>query len=575
MQARHSSSPHASEKAPWDRWLALLRPERVDVLVVALFSLVVGLLMLATPIAVESLVNTVAFGNLMQPVIVLAGLLFVCLAFVAVIQALQRYVVELLHRRVFVRMIATFAYRIPRARYEVFNGRSAALVNRFFEVVIVDKAGAQLLMDAVFLIIQTLVSMVVLAFYHPYLLGFDIVLVAVMLFIIFVLGRRAVASAIEESKHKHEVAAWLEEIALHELAFKVGAGKQVAFERAGGLAANYVQARQMHFRLLMRQIVFALALQATASTVLLGLGGWLVISRELTLGQLVAAELIVTVIVGAFAKFGKHLESFYDLMASMDELGELLDVPLESEDGNYALADGAGQLTLRDVRVDVNDKAILGPVSAAIPGRSRVLVDGPPASGKSLFMEILFGLHDWTQGYAEFKHCDLRELHRDELRGQVALIRDSEIIEGSVRENVALGRTSIGHAEVRTALAEVGLLDAILALPQGIDTPISAARPRLSGSQQLALMFARAIAQRPSLLLVDGALDPLHGDLFARIAGALFHPEADWTLMVVTRRPELIEACDLVLELPDGRIQERPAVRSRIAEQKLLPASAS
>jgi ABC-type bacteriocin/lantibiotic exporter with double-glycine peptidase domain len=88
---------------------------------------------------------------------------------------------------------------------------------------------------------------------------------------------------------------------------------QFALERADHLIFDYLTARASHFRILMRQIVFALGMQAVASTVLLGLGGWLVISAQLTLGQLVAAELIVAVIVGSFAKLGKHMESFYDV----------------------------------------------------------------------------------------------------------------------------------------------------------------------------------------------------------------------------------------------------------------------
>lgn len=543
---------HGAHPSPWQRWLELMRPERSDVTVVAIFSLVVGLLMLAIPIAVESLVNTVAFGNLAQPLIVLAFILFVCLAFVAVIQAMQRYVVEIFQRRIFVRSIATIAQLIPRARFDAFSGRSAALVNRYFELVVIDKANALLLMDGLFLVIQTLVAMIVLSAYHPYLLGFVIILASVMIFIVFVLGRGAVGTAITESQCKHATAAWMEELALHELAFKAYNGNKAAIERATQLAVNYIGARRSHFRILLRQVCFALGLQAVASTILLGLGGWLVINRQLTLGQLVAAELMVTAIVGAFAKFGKHLEAFYDLMASMDELGELLDVPIERESGEILLSGSkSATLTLRNVRLKSQSDAS-DSLTFSIPTRARVLLVGPPASGKSLLLESLLGLHDLSDGYVEINGFDLREIRLDDLRSRVGLVQEPEIIEGTVFENLALGRQGIDIGSARAALEKVGLLDAVMCMPHGIETAISASRPLLSRSQQFALMFARLIVDPPCMILIDGALDQLHGELQTRITDLILHPDAPWTVMLVTRREELILHCTHGLHLPEG-----------------------
>ncbi|MEZ6044035.1 MAG: ABC transporter transmembrane domain-containing protein [Planctomycetaceae bacterium] len=211
------------------------------------------------------------------------------------------------------------------------------LVNRFFEVVTLQKVTAQLLLDGIGLILSTVIGMAVLAFYHPWLLGFDLFLLASIAFIIFVLGYGAVDSAIKESKNKYYMAAWLEDIASAPIAFRTFGGHDFALNEADRLISNYILSRRTHFRILIRQIIFALGLQAVASTLLLGLGGWLVITGELTLGQLVAAELIVTVIVGAFAKIGKHMESFYDLLAAVDKLGNLFDLKLDRQDGIVSL----------------------------------------------------------------------------------------------------------------------------------------------------------------------------------------------------------------------------------------------
>ena len=178
-----------------------------------------------------------------------------------------------------------------------------------------------------------------MAFYHPALLGFDLVLLLCLGLVVFGLGRGAVGSAIRESRAKYAVAAWLQDLTRNPTAFKLHSGNQLALDRADQLAIDWLDARRVHFRVVMRQILFALGLQALAATALLGIGGWLVIRGELGLGQLVAAELIVMMIVGSFAKIGKHLESFFDLLASMDKLGHLFDLSTEPQDKLIHLTD--------------------------------------------------------------------------------------------------------------------------------------------------------------------------------------------------------------------------------------------
>ncbi|MCA9053013.1 MAG: ABC transporter ATP-binding protein, partial [Planctomycetaceae bacterium] len=329
-----SSHDHDHHLTPLARCWALLKPEAGDIWIILLFALVAGVLAMATPLAIEALVSTVTFGRLLQPIVVLSLMLLAFLAFQASIRGMQTYVVEIIQRRLFARIVGDLAYRLPRADLESMHGHPGReLVNRFFDVVTVQKITAQLLLDGVSVVLNTLIGMTVLGFYHPWLLGFDVVLLAMIAFAILVLGRGAVKSSIEESKCKYRMAAWLEDLAGSPIAFRHDGGAQFAMERANRLTFEYLSERRRHFRILMRQIIFALGLQAMASTALLGLGGWLVIDGQLTLGQLVAAELIVTMIVGSFAKLGKHMESYYDLMASVDKLGYLFDIPMERHTG--------------------------------------------------------------------------------------------------------------------------------------------------------------------------------------------------------------------------------------------------
>lgn len=546
----------SDETEPFARLRNLLRPEWSDIWSVLAFALIAGLLTLATPIAVESLVNTVAFGTLLQPVLILAIILFAFLGLQGLVRALQTYIVEIIQRRMFARVAADLAYRLPRARAESFDGRYAPeLVNRFFDVVTLQKVSAQILLDGVTLLLSTLVGMAVIAFYHPWLLGFDLVLLALIGFTIFVLGRGAVHSSVVESKKKYLMAAWLQDLSRCPTAFKADGGAEFALERTDQILDTYLRARQLHFRILFRQIIFALFLQATASTVLLGLGGWLVIEGELTLGQLVASELIVTVIVGSFAKLGKHMESFYDLLASVDKLGQLFDVPIERTDGLLTFGTGGpAAVKLRHVFYGYTGrKPLFEDLSFEIEPGSRVALTGTPGSGKSTLIDLILAQRSPTLGNLLIDGVDPRELRADVIRHAVAIARHAEIFEGTVAENIILGRPGITRHEAQKVIAELGFYDAIQALPEAFDTRLTSAGRPLSDTQLQLLILARALVGRPRLLLLDGVLDELPDDVQDRVLATLDARRSELTTIIATGRESVKSWCDSELNLSQPR----------------------
>ncbi len=412
----HGHGDHEA-MSPLKRLIGLIRPEGGDIRVVVAFAVGVGVLSLATPLAVEALVTTVAMNLLVQQLVVLSFVLLVCLSLAAAMRALQTCVVEAIQQRVFVRVTSDLAYRLPRVRVDALDREyGPELVNRFFDVVTVQKVGALLLLDGIAIVLQSVIGLLLLAFYHPYLLGFSLVMLGAMAFIVFQLGRGAVATSIRESRAKYDVAGRLEELVLAPLAYKLEGGAEFAMDRADILARRYLAARRDHFRIVLRQVVFALALQAVASTALLGLGGWLVIQGQLTLGQLVAAELIVVTVVGSFTKLGKHLEGWYDLMAAVDKLGHLTDLPLERRDGEADHAkEGVGaSLRLRSVAFEYDGRGpILDGLDLDVHPGERVAIVGPSGTGKSTLVDLLYGLRAPTGGHVEIDGVNLRDLRLD------------------------------------------------------------------------------------------------------------------------------------------------------------------
>ena len=522
---------------PFERLSQLLRPERRDIGGIVLFALAVAVLSLATPIAAEGLVNTVAFGVLLWPILIIAAVLAGCLGLAATVRAMQIYVIECIQRRLFVRVVADYAQRLPRVQLKAFDATEGPeLANRFFDVLTLQKSVATLLLDGIALIVTALVGMTVLAFYHPFLLGFDIVLLGAIAFITFALGWGGIRTSLDESSAKYEVAAWLESLARDTRPLKLYGGRHLATSHADELAAEYIRARKLHFRVVWRQTLFALALQVVASTTLLGLGGYLVISRQLTLGQLVAAELIVALVVASVAKLGKYAETYYDLLAAAEKLGVLTDLDLDRAGGE------AAPITARGVALRVSGISPLGDWRLE-PGE-KVALSVPPGSGATTLLETLCGLREPADGYVVVDGIDLRELDLDSWRDQVAFVEGVEILAGSVTANVRVGRDSLSTADIRIALDTVGLLEIIQQLARGSETRLVPGGKPLSAVQARRLTLARAIAGQPRLLILDGVLDALNLHDCPALVPTLFSAAAPWTLIVISRDPDILDRCD-------------------------------
>lgn len=543
--------------SPFRRLRELLQPEHGDIAVVVVYGIAAGLLSLAVPVATQALVNTAAFGTLIQPLLVLATIVLVVLAVVGVLRALQVVVAEHIQQRLFARTAIDLAHRLPRVRLETYDRyRGTELVNRFMDVMTVSKSTTFVLLDGLTIVIQAAVGLVLLALYHPILVVFDLVLLASMAFVLVGLGRGAVRTSIDESYAKYSVLAWLEELARAPLAFRHSGGTHLALRKADDATVAYIESRQAHFRVLFRQIIGTLVVQALVSGLLLGLGGVLVARQQLTLGQLVAAELIVTPLVYRFAQLGKYLEAIYDLLAAADKIGFLFDVPLEPERGAL-LPEGPARVHFRSVSFGYPDRAaVLQAVQLQVEPGARVAIFGDTGSGKSSLADLVAGLRSPLAGAVELGGVDVRELSPDALRAGVELVRGVQLFDGTIEENVHLGRASTTPGDVRAVLDALGLLDELSAFPRALATPVSGTHSPLSTGQALRLTIARAVLGRPRLLVLDEVLDELDDRARGRVLDVVLDRAAPWTLLLLTRRPEVASRCPRVITLRGGVVVE-------------------
>lgn len=555
--ADHGSHDTSTPK-PLSRLLALLEPERQDIITVLAFAVFAGVLYLATPLAVDAVVNNLAFGAnegvYIQALVILSLGLFGFLLLFGFVRGSQYYVTELIQRRIFVRLTADLSYRLPRVRMSALDQKLGPdLVNRFFDVVTVQKSASMLLLDGINLVLAALIGLLILGFYHPFLLVFDLLLILSLVLVLFAFGRGAVRTSIDESYAKHDVAAWLEQVAMYPFLFKTHGASQLASERANRLAERYLEARSRHYGIVLRQISGLLALQAVASALLLGVGGFLVLDAQLTLGQLVAAELIVSATLANLASLGKHAELFYDALAAVDKIGYVVDLPVERSGGETECAEAkpaGAKVEVRSLTYGYDpSRPVLTEVNLNVEPGERVGLVGVAGAGTSTIMDLLTGIRTPTVGAVEIDGRDVRDWQLPALRQRVSLVRGQDIVQGTVLENVALGRPGIGRGDVQNALESLGLLTDIMNLPDGLDTQLMVGGRPLSSSQRSRLILSRAIVDRPRLLLLDQNLENLESRTFADLADFVFDRSSLWTLIVASRDEEVLKRCDRTIDM--------------------------
>ena len=380
----------------------------------------------------------------------------------------------------------------------------------------------------------------------------------VLVLLVMPLGTGAVRTSIRASDAKYDVATWLQDLARVPILFKSNRGDAFALERADQLVGSYLEWRGRHFRILLRQIIGSVTIQVLASTLLLGLGGWLVIKQQLTLGQLVAAELVIGVILGGVAKLGRYLDKFYELCASVAKLDALFDVPYERESGSFFAPGGEpASLHIHNLVVshDTSIAPILDGVSLTIGAGEKVAVRGPNGSGKSTLADCIYRISAPKAGRIEIDGHDVREVHPLELRSEIALVRGIELFHGTIEENLTLSQNGLSAGRVREALNMVGLLEDLYALPDGLQTVLKGQAEPLSRGQAARLVLARAILMEPRLMILDGILDGIDEDAAAGLLNELTGSRAPWSLLVLTHEQSVARHFETSFVLLEGKIR--------------------
>jgi putative ABC transport system ATP-binding protein len=517
--------------------------------IILVYGISVSVLSLIIPIAAQVLVNIVSFGTLLQPLVILACIVFFMLGSGAVLRIFQASMVELVQQKIFANVALTLAERLPLVLLSAFNQkRRVEIANRFFDVFLIQKSTATILISGLEVMLQAFFSMVLLAFYHPLLLAFDLCLITALVLVLWLPWRAGLKSALQESQEKYEVAGWLEELLHNLLLFKVQNNAEFALKKADEKIAHYLLARKKHFKNLLVHFYGTYGIYVISSSALLGIGGFLVIHQQLTLGQLVAAEIVLSSLVTGIINLNKHIENVYDLLASSEKLGILLELPIEQRDNSQSGLREGLQNTLKLPPsicaenlsfIADSQSPVFQNLSFNIEAQKFYVIYGTKGTGKSVLINVILGFIPLQKGLIKINEVPLQEYPAYDLRNHFALIRSVEIFTGSILENLILHRTDISLEKIYELLKQFDLLDAIAKLPEGLHTGLPGNHKILSTIELQKLMLVRALLAKPSLILIDGALDHMSQKDFDLIQKNLIEYQPKFTLIVTTRREDI------------------------------------
>ncbi|WP_309712945.1 ATP-binding cassette domain-containing protein [Armatimonas sp.] len=546
------------------RLLKLLSEDKSDLGVLAVYTVVVGLLGLAMPLAVQSLVNSVA-ASTVQPLVVLSLIVLLGLLAAGWLSLLQLSLVETLQQRLFARSALKIARNLIHSTSRALYGTYAPeLANRFFDVLTVQKSLAKLLLDGLTAALQAAVGLIVLAFYDKsgLLLGFDVFVLLVIGFVIFPLGIHGLRTSLAESAEKYHLAGWLQELARCRMSFKLHGTPEFLLARAEDRVAAWLTERRRHFIVTFRQEAGNQLFTALASTGVLAIGGYLVVQREITLGQLIASQLIVANVLKGTDKLLRQAETLYDLLTGLDKTGYLTDLETEREGGHEIPVSslGGAKVLLHDVHFTYpgpGGREVLSGLNLSLEPGERISLVGASGTGKSTLASLLGGLEEASFGLIELNGVELRGASLSCLRDRVNIMSyEDAIFEGTIEENICMGRTGISSEQVRWAITLAQCVDEIAALPEGLQTRLVPGGGNLSRGQAQRILIARAIVDKPELLIFDEAFTGLDENTTLAILDGLFAPENPWTIIDISHEGPVVTRASKIYVLAGGKIVE-------------------
>lgn len=543
----------------WQRLMGLLRLDKKDVFQIFYYAIFAGLVNLSLPLGIQAIINLIQGAQISTSWIVLVVLVTLGVAFGGVLQLMQIRIIENVQQKIFTRSSFEFAYRFPKIRMsELRNYYPPELANRFFDTLTVQKGLSKILIDFPAALLQIIFGLLLLSFYHPFFIIYGILLLLLIYVVFKFTAQKGLDTSLAESKSKYKVAHWLQEVARSIISFKLSGKTSHALDKNDTLVTEYLEARESHFKILVLQFIQMIGFKILVTAGLLLIGGLLVLNQEMNIGQFVAAEIIILLVISSVEKLITGLETFYDLLTSLEKLGQVVDKELELQDGEKPFAENEGfEVELDNVSYFVpdRDKKIIDNVNLTITPDCAILLNGSSGSGKSTLLRIIAGILEPSNGGIYVNNAALKGMNLNYYRAHLGQsLPEESPFEGTILNNITFGDTNISKEDVYWALDKAGLTEFVKEQPNGLQTILYPEGKQIPYTVSKKIVLARSIVRRPKLLILKDPLDQFKIEEAEKIMDFLTDRSNDWALLVVSTNLRWAESCTRVITMEEGRI---------------------
>lgn len=502
---------------PWTRFINLLKVDRQEIVNIYIYAIFNGLVSLSLPLGIQAIINLIIGGQMSTTWIILIFFVLAGILITGVLQILQSYMTENLQQKLFVRGAFDFTYRIPKLKLDLIDKiHVPELVNRFFDITTVQKGLSKILIDFSTATFQVILGLVLLSFYHQFFIFYSIVLIIAVVLIIKITGPRGLATSMKESTFKYEVVHWLEELARNIETFKLAGKTNLPFEKTDQAVAGYLKNRKAHFRILVIQYSIMILFKVFITAGLLILGGFLVIDQQMNVGQFVAAEIIILLVIASIEKMFLSMETIYDVLTAIEKIGAVTDLEIERNDDciNEEKDYNKGfAITIKDMSYKFAGTKfdILKNINLNIYAGEKVCFIGYDGSGKSMLFKVISGYYNDFSGSVLINNIPYSNFNNDELRTMVSysLSKEDAIFNATLAENISLGRECVKFEDVKYSADLFGLTNFHDVFPNGYNTVLNPEGKRLPKSISIKIMLARTLANKPKVLILENILSKL------------------------------------------------------------------
>lgn len=540
--------------------MGLVTLEKKDIFQIFYYAVFNGIVALSLPLGIQSIINLIQGAQISTSWIVLVVLVTIGVGFAGALGFMQMRIIETIQQRIFTRSSFDFSYRLPKIKMsELFNSYPPELANRFFDTLTVQKGLSKILIDVPTALLQIIFALILLSFYHPFFIIFGLLLLILIAVVFKYTAKKGLETSLEESKLKYKVAHWIQEVARALTSFKLSGKTSLALAKNDQLVSKYLTARESHFSILKLQYIQMISFKILVTAGLLLIGGGLVLNQEMNIGQFVAAEIIIILVIASVEKLIVSLESVYDVLTSLEKIGTIVDKELESSQGERPDFTKKFEIELKNASYSVpnRDKNILNNISFKVDKQSRMLISGNCGSGKTSLLNLIVAVNQTTSGRVYVNNHSVDSLFLNYYRSHLGLSLSGETpFEGTIRENVTFGDISISDDRIFEVFEKLGLMSYIRDQRQGLNTFLYPEGKQISKTIAKKIILARAVVKNPKFLILEEPLDEFDPDEMIQISDYLANPDNPWGLIVVSTNPIWKKHMHQHLFLEDGEIKK-------------------